>query len=176
MNIKKTIMAVAVASMMAFIGGCDKDLPTPEKMKAVSTVVGKTAGYACELAKTKKEVKDAIANVLDIVGKVTPTEDQTFVDAWTPVIDEELKKLVTAGKIGDSEATIAKFALTTATEGIDYVFVKYPKAKEVKDLVGAAVEGFIDGYKSVVSFAADGKPEIDEEAYKYLKSKMAARK
>ena len=170
----KMIVGAALVAATALFSGCDK-LPTVERMTTISTVIGKTAGYACELSKTKTEVKEAIANVLDIVSKVVPGEGQTFTEAWSPLIDEELKKLVEAGKLDEAGAQVAKLALTVACDGIDYVFVKYPKAKEVKELVSAAVVGFVDGYKSVVkmNLAASEKPEIDEDAYKYLKARMA---
>ena len=170
----KMIVGAALVAATALFSGCDK-LPTVEKMTTISTVIGKTAGYACELSKTKTEVKEAIANVLDIVSKVVPGEGQTFVDAWTPVINEEIQKLVDAGKLDESGAQVAKLALTVACDGIDYVFVKYPKAKEAKELVSAAVAGFVDGYKSVVTagMKAAEKPEIDEDAYIYLKARMA---
>ena len=173
MKTTKIIMAlVAIASTM-FITGCD-DLPTPEKMKSISTVIGKTAGYACELAKTKEEVKDGILAVLDVAATIVPEEGQTFTEEWTPVIDEELKKLVDKGKIVEGEVVIAKLALSAATEGIDYVFVKYPKARDVKELVSAATEGFVNGFKSVVVLARDAMPDIDEEAYKYIKARMSS--
>ena len=170
---KKILMAaVAALSMMTIMTGCEK-LPDAGKMKTISTVIGRTAGYACELAKTKSEVKAAIMQVLDISQKVVPEEGKTFTETWAPVIATELQNLVNAGKINASEAKIAEFALTTASQGIDYIFVKYPKAKDVKELVSVAVEGFIDGYKSVVTLAANAaKPEIDEDAFKYLQSKM----
>ena len=170
----KMIVGAALVAVTALFSGCDK-LPTVERMTTISTVIGKTAGYACELSKTKTEVKEAIANVLDIVSKVVPDEGQTFAEAWSPLVDEELKKLVEAGKLDEAGAQVAKLALTVACDGIDYVFVKYPKAKEVKELVSAAVAGFVDGYKSVVkmSLATGEKPEIDEDAYKYLKARMA---
>lgn len=170
---KKTLISCIAAALAVFMVGCDK-LPSVEKMTAISTLVGKTAGYACELAKTKTEVKNAIMTVLDVAVKVTPEEGKTFTETLAPVIDEELKKLVDAGKLKSDDAAIAKIALKTATEGIDYIFVKYPKAREVKELVSAAIEGFVAGYKSVVTLAANAeKPEIDEEAYSYLKSKLA---
>ena len=113
--------------------------------------------------------------MLDIASTAVPTNGQTFVEAWTPVIDVELKKLVDAGKIDAAGAQVAKVALGVACQGIDYVFIKYPKAKEGKELVSAAVTGFVTGYKSVVTDAlkAGEKPEIDEDALKYMKSKMA---
>ena len=175
MKATKTIMALAAIASTMFITGCD-DLPTQEKMKSISIVIGKTAGYACELAKTKEEVKDGILAVLDVAATVVPNEKQTFTEAWTPVIDDELKKLVEKGKIEEGEVAIAKLALSAATEGIDYVFVKYPKARDVKELVSTATEGFVNGFKSVVAFARDVKPDIDEEAYKYIKARMAASK
>ena len=176
MKITKMItMAVAAVAMLCMVG-CDK-LPTPEKMKTISTVIGRTAGYACELSKTKQEVKDAIMNVLDIVSTVVPTNGQTFTEAWTPVINDELQKLVEKGKIAQNDVAIVKIALTAATEGIDYVFVKYPKAKDVKELVSVASEGFVSGYKSVVTLAgAKGEVDIDEDAYKYIKTKLIASK
>ena len=173
-TIKMIVGAALVAATALLFSGCDK-LPTVEKMTTISTAVGKTAGYVCELTKTKTEVKEAIANVLDVVSKAVPDEGQTFAEAWSPLIDEELKKLVEARKLDEAGAQVAKLALNVACDGIDYVFVKYPKAKEVKELVSAAVTGFVDGYKSIVKMrlAAGEKPEIDEEAYKYLKSRVA---
>lgn len=168
-------MAVVMMAAMLFISGCD-DTPSPERMNAIATAVGRTAGYACELSKTKTAVKESIALVLDVASKVVPTTDKTFAEAWTPVIAEELQKLIAAGKLDENGANFAKLALTTACDGIDYIFIKHPKAKEVQELVSVATAGFITGYKSVVSLAAGvEKPEIDEDAYKYLKSRMMAK-
>ena len=174
------ISAVAAATVI-FMVGCDKT-PSVEKMTTISTVIGRTAGYACELSKTKTEVKEAIAKILDVASSAVPTNGQTFAEAWTPIIDAELAKLVEAGKLDATGAKVAKIALGVACDGIDYVFVKYPEAKEVKELVSAAITGFVGGYKSVVTCddcvdcvvkAGAAKPEIDEEAYRYLRSRMA---
>ena len=173
---KKIITSIIAAVMAVFITGCDKNL-TPERMTTISTVIGRTAGYACELSKTKTEVKETIMKVLDIASIVVPTNGQTYAEAWSPVIDKELAKLVEAGKIDAAGAQFAKVALGVACDGIDYVFIKYPKAKEGKELVSAAVTGFISGYKSVVTLKAggDGKTDIDEDAFKYLKAKISAK-
>ena len=171
---KKIIMSLVAVITAFFIAGCDKT-PTVEKITTISIIIGRTAGYACELSKTKTEVKEAIAKVLDIASTAVPTNGQSFAEAWTPVIDGELKKLVDAGKIDAAGAQVVKVALGVACDGIDYVFIKYPKAKEGKELVSAAVTGFVAGYKSVVTDAlkTGEKLEIDEEALRYLKSKMA---
>ena len=93
------MLTIAIAAFAMVFVGCDKELPTPEKIEAVATVIGKTAGYVCEIAKTKTSVKEGIEQVLDVLSKVVPTEGQTFVEAWTPVIDKELKKLVDDKKL-----------------------------------------------------------------------------
>lgn len=172
-TLKIMMVAVVAFAMSMFIIGCNDTL-TPATMNAVATTIGRTAGYACELSKTKTAVKEGINTVLDAIVKVVPGENQTFAEAWTPVITEELQKLVTAGKLDAAGANVAKMALGVACDGIDYVFVKHPEAKNVQELVSSATAGFVSGYKSVVTLAAGSeKPEIDEEAYKYLKSKMA---
>lgn len=174
-NMMKTMMMSVVAVVTAFfMTGCDETSLTPEKMNAVATTIGRTAGYACELSKTKTSVKECIATVLDVVAKVVPPENETFAQAWTPVIAEELQKLVAAGKIDEAGAQVAKTALGAACDGIDYVFIRYPKAKSAQELVSAATTGFIAGYKSVVTLAAGAeKPMVDEDAYKYIKARIA---
>lgn len=171
---KKILMTIVAAVAMLFVAGCKSEI-TVERMTTISIVIGRTAGYACELSKTKTEVKEAIARVLDVASTIVPTNGQTFVEAWTPAIDTEVNKLVDAGKLDAASAKLVKAALGIACQGIDYIFIKYPKAKDAKDLVSAAVTGFVFGYKSVVTNAlkAGEKLDIDEDAYKYLKSKMA---
>ena len=171
----KNIVMCAMAAIAVLMSGC-KTPPTVEKMTAVATVVGKTAGYACELSKMKPEVKEAISKVLDVVSTVVPTNRQTFVEAWTPVVDKELDKLVAAGKIDEGMKNVASTAMSAACLGIDYVFTKHPKAKNVEELASAATTGFIAGYRSVINFAAVNKLEIDYEAYAYLKAELSARK
>ena len=170
-TILKMIMAIAA---MFTIAGCN-ELPTVEKITKVSKAVGKTAGYVCQLSKVKTEVKDAIVKAIDAVSTVVPTNGQTFAEAWTPLAESELKKLVDAGKLDESGAQIANQAISIVCDGIDYVFVKYPKAKDAKELVSAATSGFVTGFKSVVSFAngVDANIDIDEEAYKYLRLRIA---
>lgn len=173
MKLKKMIISAAAAVAAILMVGCDKT-PSVEKINAIATTIGRTAGYACELSKTKTSVKEGIAKVFDVVATVVPTNGQTFAEAWTPVIEVEVNKLVEEGKLDAAGAAVAKMALGVACDGIDYVFVKYPKAKDAKELMSAATAGFIAGYKSVVNLAAGAdKPEIDEDAYKYLKSRMA---
>lgn len=175
---KKILSIIGCIGLLLAFGGCKKEI-TVERMTTISTAIGKTAGLACELSKTKTEVKESIAVVLNAVQAIVPTNGQTFVEAWSPLIEIEVNKLVEAHKIDAASATIVKAALTVACEGLDFVFVKYPKAKDSKELVSAAITGFITGYKSIVTPTAKAIPgekiEIDEEAMKYLKEKIAKR-
>ena len=167
----KTIMPV-VAAMAVFVSGCD-EIPSEDTIAGFSTAIGKTAGYACELAKMKPQVKEEVVNVLDNVKGAIPKEDETFYDVWTPLAYAEIDKIAQKKGWNETEVKAAKLAVIAATKGIDYVFMKYPKAREVENLVSISVDSFVDGYKSVIAFAANGSPDIDVEAYNYLKAELA---
>ena len=170
---KKFSIFAALAALCLAIAGCNK-LPSEDTIRGAAESIGKAAGFAVELGKTKTEVKDAIVNVLEAVKEATPAEGQTFADAWKPLIDKELAKLVAEGKIKEIDATLAKSALYVACEGVDLVFVRYPKAKEYKNLVAAAVTGFVAGFESVVPVPDMARAEYDKEAYKTLAAKFKA--
>ena len=174
--ITSTICAAIAVVATALICGCEPTVPTVEKMTNVSTAVGKAAGYAVELSKTKTSVKEGIISVLDITSKVVPETNETFAVTWEPVINEEVEKLVDNGKISEDEASIVKQTLYVASEGIDYVFSRYPEAKTYQELVSAAVAGFNTGFRSVVKFAVGQESDYDKEAYEFLRAKFTAAK
>ncbi len=167
---KKLIIAAFAAAM--FLTGCDK-LPSAEKVETVSKSIGIAAAYACELGKIDDNAKKVILEVLDIVDEVVPATNQTFVEAWTPVINEVVDKYVADGKIDEGVAAIVKTVLGAAASGLDYIFeYRYPKAKEYKELVSAAVKGFTTGFTSVIKAGTKAIPEYDLEAYEYFKKNM----
>ena len=174
MKTMKIVAASAAVAASVLLSGCERDLPSPEKINTVAVVVGRTAGYACDLAKMDKAVKESVAAVLDVVSNAIPTNGQTFAEAWMPIAEAEIKKLVDAGKLNEVGATAAKIAVNAAADGIDYVFIKYPKAKDVKDLVASAVEGFVKGFKGTLAFNASDVVEIDEDAYNYIRIRLEA--
>lgn len=173
MKMFSAFVAIAVACM-TFVTGC-KSLPTEDTIRGTAESIGRAAGYAVELSKTKTEVKEAIINVLDVAAKVVPETNQTFIAAWKPLIDDEVAKLVAAGKLKEDEAVLVKSALYVACDGIDLVFTRYPKAREYKNLVSAATSGFVSGFKSVVAMSAGAKVAYDNEAYEILKKKFESR-
>lgn len=172
----KKIVCSAMAVAMFALAGC-KTPPSEATMYGASEAIGRTAGYAVELSKTKQEVKDGIIQVLDVASAVTPKTNETFVVAWTPIVEEVVAEFQKEGKVDATEAMLIKSASLVACEGIDYVFIRYPEAKKYQNLVSAAVDGFVTGFKAVVKsngFSVD--PAFDQDAYNYLKMKMAARK
>ena len=162
--------AVACLAAVAFVfAGCDK-LPSAEKIENVSKTIGYAAGLTCDLTKMSDKAKTVTLEVMDIVDDVVPLTNQTFTAAWTPVIDETVAKFVADGKITAGEGAIVKTARAAVTQGLDYVFeVRWPKAKEYKELVSAAVRGFTDGFKTVikpVNMKAAASFDYDEEEFK----------
>lgn len=153
---KKIILTVAVAFITAIttLTGC-KSIPSATTVETTAYAIGVVGGYACELSKTKTSVREGIVTVLDIAAKVTPATNETFVAAWTPIIDEEVGKLVTAGKISEMEGTLIKNALNIAASSIDFMFTRHPTWKEYQELVSAAVDGFVSGFESVVKSTDD---------------------
>lgn len=166
-----SVFTAVVVVCAAFVAGC-KSLPSETTINGVGESIGRAAGYAVELSKTKTEVKDAIIKILDVAAKVVPEPDQTFVATWKPLIDEEVTRLVAAGKLKEMDAALVKNALYVACEGVDLVFKRYPKAREYKNLVSAATGGFVAGFKSIVNFTAGERAIYDEEAYKTLRAKF----
>lgn len=167
----KMFFAATAAVCAMLIAGC-KSLPSEEVIRGTASSIGRAAGYAVELGKTKAEVKEAIIKVLDVTAKVVPEMDQTFIAAWRPLIDDEVVKLVADGKLKDDEAALVKSALYVACDGIDLVFTRYPKARAYKNLVSAATGGFVAGFKSIVNFAGGERAGYDEDAYEILRKKF----
>jgi len=169
---KKLLMFVVTALCALFIG-CEKDLPSVEKMYTLTKTAGITAGYVANM--TKISDKDRIV-VIDVFNKVTeciPTAGQTFTDAWTPVAKKYIQELIDAGKIDATQGTLIEGVLSIATKAIDYVvFKKCPKVGEHVELVEAAAKGFTEGFLSVFtppnSKAVSNSAEINKELYDYL--------
>ena len=171
----KKILALAgmiVASV--FISGCEKEM-TVERMTSISKAAGITAGYVCELSKTKESVRTAILNVLDIVTKLTPAEDQSFIDCWTPVVNTEVDKLVVSGVLTQTEGELVNLGREISASSLDFVFKKLPEAKKSKELVIAAIKGFSTGFKSVVT-KQPASNEIDTELESELRKSPKLKK
>ena len=170
----KKIIILAIAGLCTVFTGCDK-VPSVDTMKSVSTSVGVAAATVANMTKIDDASRNAICEIMNRVRECIPAEGQTFTDCWVPVAKAYVKELKDAGKISAIQATVIEGGVSIACKGIDYVFEKkYPKAKDVKELVDAAANGFIDGFLTVFKPANDNakvekaKASMDKDAYDYL--------
>ena len=170
---KKILIGTICAALLAVVG-C-KTLPSADVVNKTAYSIGMVSGYACQLAGVDDNVKITIVNVLDTVVKVVPAPEQTFTEAWTSMITDEIAKLVEAGKLKADGAELVKSALSVACNGIDFLFTRHPKWKEYSDIVDAVVTGYTAGFETVVvpvdvvRAAVDGNDDV--RAYvEYIKT------
>ena len=166
--------ALALIALSIILVGC-KSVPTVETMSATAKSVGVAAAAVCNVSGLDAESKTAIINIMNVVDDVVPTNSQKFVDAWMPIANAEVKKLVDEGKIDDGKGAIILAAVNVACKGVDYIFdIKYPKAREYEELVSAAVHGFNDGFLATITpnekLSASPSATMDKDAYEYLKT------
>ena len=174
MNKLFVMMAAAAALVLT---GC-KTVPSADKINAAAQAVGCASGLVANETKIDDKSRNAIIEIVGIVKNVVPTDAQTFAEAWAPVAQKYTADLVTAGKLNEGQAALVNGGVSIAATGLDYVFNMYPKAKEYKELVSAAVSGFTDGFlltfKPVNTELEAKVPqkvvEYDKEAYIYIKS------
>lgn len=168
----KKLMMIVLAALSVIVTGCDPKLPDAGTMETTSRAIGVAAGFVASQTKMDADAKAAVTEIMTTVAKVVPAKDQTFEAAWTPVAKEVVAKLVADGKLKEGQDVLVLAAFSVATKAIDYEFnVRYPKAREVADLVSAAVKGFTDGFLSTFNTTAAFKAapaEMDKEAYDYL--------
>ena len=167
----KIITVILAVFSMLFVG-CDKSLPSPEKMESTSRAIGIAAGYVASQTKLDAEAKAAVVQIMSEGSKATPAKGQSFEEAWTPVAKEVVAKLVADGKLKNGQDALVLAAFGVATKALDYEFtVRYPKAREVTEVVASAVRGFTDGFLSTFNVRNTLKAapaDMDKEAYEYL--------
>lgn len=167
----KAVLMVAIASIC--IVGC-KSVPSVEKIESVSRLAGTSAAMVVNMTKIDEQSKAVIIEIMNEVEVCVPQTNQTFTEVWTPIAKDYVAKLIADGKIDDGQGQLIVSGFSIVCNGIDYIFdVRYPKARQYKELVEAAVHGFISGYKSVASPSLKSSVEIkyDEEVFEYLKVK-----
>lgn len=166
-------VAAVMLCMLGSVVGCRRQ-PTPEVMYAASSAIGIAAGKVANELKVDDGTRNAIIEVLNLVVQVIPGVDQTFEDAWTPIAVAYIDGLVKEGKLTAAQAGLVKTAFALAVKGLDYVFIRWPDAKQYENLVIAAIDGFasgfLDEFRPANANAVDRvyRP-YDRKAYEYLK-------
>ena len=170
---KKTIITLLAAACMAFVG-CDRE-PTPAQMEATADAVGRAAGYVANQTKIDEKSRAVTIEIMTKAADVTPTNNQSFAEAWTPIAKETTDKLVAEGKLDAGQAVLVLCSFDVACKGLDYlVTVRYPKVKKYENLMSAAVKGFTGGFLEVFKpanaklMSAEKDTKYDKEAYEYL--------
>lgn len=170
---KKMIGIACLAACAAFTG-C-KSIPTMENMYAMSYTIGAAAGMVANETGIDEDARDAVVGIVGVVSRCTPETNQTFEAAWTPIAQEHADRLVADGKIDAAQSALVMSAFSLVVKGIDYIFdVRYPKARQYRELVAAAVDGFSNGFLIVFKPADQTAKSpgsricYDVEAYEHL--------
>ena len=182
-EMKKLVIMIAAVAALVFTG-C-KTVPTADKINAAAQAVGCASGLVANETKVDAKSRDAIIEIVQIVKDVVPEDGKTFAEAWAPVAKKYTSELVAAGKLNDTQAALVNGGVSIAATGLDYVFNLYPKAKEYKELVSAAVNGFSEGFLTTfkpvnVEDAANCEDctvrkvdvKYDRDAYIYIKARF----
>ena len=165
----------SLALGLAIVVGC-ATIPTPTSINATATAIGYAAGLVVDQTKIKDSDRNTLVIVLNEVRSCVPSEGQSFVDAWTPVIQAKVAELIEAGKLTkESGAMVTSLAILSA-QAVDYMFdIRFPQAKQYEELVRAGVSGAIDGFLAAFKPAndCDGCSEksaikFDKEAYQWF--------
>lgn len=178
---KKLIMACAAALTLAFTG-C-KTPPTVETLYNTSLAIGYSAAVVANQIKMDAKVRETVIDIMNIVQTTVPKVSETFEQAWMPIAERHIQILVDEGTLTPAQGALVKAGFAVVVKGIDYIFVRYPKAKEVEELVKSAVDGFCTGFLEVFK-PENGGDEccndccelrnvgqvIDMEAYRWIKN------
>lgn len=186
--LKGFFAATATGGLVTTMTGC-KSLPTVEAMYTASLSIGYAAGMVANMCKIKDEDRIIVIDIVNIVSQTVPQPGQSFKEAWTPIANAHVQKLIDEGKIDQKAGDLILVAFYLVVKGIDYIFdVRFTKAKEYVDLVIAAIDGFTTGFLDVfkpvnpnmAKFYRVGIPRrqskgeryFDRAAYEYLSKQL----
>ena len=183
------LFGVICAVACAIFTGC-KSLPTAEGMYSTTYAIGAAAGMVANQTVpdccSDDNTRNTVIEIINIVSTCIPETNQTFASAWTPIAQEHVDQLIADGKLDQTQGTLVMTAFSLVVKGVDYVFeVRYPKAKEYKELVVSAINGFSCGFLTTFKpcnecsdtecdeciAKRDGKVEYDVDAFEYLMAK-----
>lgn len=160
-----------------FFVGCDPD-KTNEQIETTAKSIGAATAAVINFTKVDKDVGTTIVNIVETAKKVVPTAGQSFADAWTPVSEDIVAKLLKDGKLDEKKAEIVKMLFKTVVKGADYIITKrLPNVVKDTEKLRIVVDGFSTGFLSMISTTdaatkAVGAIAPDEEAIKYLSNEV----
>lgn len=179
---RKIIDVVGAAALAACVVGC-KSMPTTDTMYSCSFAIGVSAGMVANGCKIDDTARNEVIEIVEVVREVVPETNQTFAAAWTPIAKAHTDALIAEGKIDAAQGQVIMAAFNAVVVGIDYVFYRYPTAKQYQELTSAAIDGFADGFLLVFKpvnedeakgedACANGSCVYDAQALKAIRNRM----
>ena len=153
----KTAMAISAIALIGVITfGCVTPITTQD-VSAVANISGMATAQVVNLTDMDQEAKDTIIYVVnDLEGKFVEIQG-SVVTSWSDVVNDEIEKLISEGKIKQEYVPMIKTTFLLVGEGLDYMFAKHPAWMDYTNMGISAVNSFISGFKSCIrtTFSAE---------------------
>jgi len=157
----KKMFIAALACALAVFTGC-KSIPEKETVGQKAYAAGLAAGYASALIpKITAQDKTNAVVIVTIAERFIPQDGQTFEQAWTPVIQEAITKLIAQGKVTEEQAVLVKMAADLGVKGIDYLFIKHPKWRQEQDVFAVAIHEACNGFRTGIGINPNNQEVVD---------------
>lgn len=160
---------------LGIVGSGCNSIPSSDAMYSTSYAIGVASGMVANETSLDTETSAVICDILEIVSEFTPETNQTFSSSWTPLAKIHIAKLIDDGKLTEAQGVLVEKTFGVLVTGIDYIFeVRFPNAKQYKDIVSAVIKGFTDGCITVMRDSGEargleGALMVDMKAYKWIK-------
>jgi outer membrane murein-binding lipoprotein Lpp len=168
------LMAASVLACSILAGCATK--PTPESVQMASYSAGQLAAFVATTTKQfTPEVRAATIVVLTGLNSAVPTNGQTITQAWMPVINTTVDKLVAQGKLNPAfkPAVIAVGAAMTLA--VDAELSQHPEWKSTENYIVAVCGGFTLGAKSFLEATSASVMSADPEKTEAMKAIFKSR-
>lgn len=169
----KYLFLIMCFIIFPFISGCAITI-TKDNVGPISNIIGKATGSVVNVSGLTDQTKEAIVTIITSIDNYLPANNITCEEAWQPIIETEITKLINNGKLAEKYSVITFKACLTVAKGVDYLYKKYPTIKNYRDLTIIAINNFIEGFTNVITstgFATVYSSEYQkeyEQAVKYL--------
>ena len=144
----KKLVLLCAACATLFLCGC-RTTPSETAVLYVAETAGRTAACVLNKCDIDEVQREAIASVFAKLDKCVPQAGQSIEDAWTPVAEEHVRKLVEDGKLSEVGGKAVLAAFKAALVGVKVVEARYPAIAAGRALATVAVRGFVTGFVAV---------------------------
>lgn len=166
------ILMTFIAACAFIFSGCDKELPSADKIETSAYTIGTSAALVANLTKITDESRTNVIDVVTEIQKYTPVKGESLSTAWTKIVDTYIETRVNAEKMTPDQAKIVRTTINVVINSADYVVSKkWPSVVEYEDLLAAASRGICDGFLNnfkPANVTAATSLDYDKDAYDYL--------